>query len=241
MNIPIQLGLPQIFLLFVALIAIVLLVWAAKSLIVGEVAHHEDEESRAYRQKFGRRLHRRRFRWGRTLTGIILLLLASSILWMTLLVQSYVELTSDIKVATIHATTIANAPHVMSVDLTMFDQSGKELSNQTYLVNGDEWMLEGDIIKFPPLLNILGLHSGYKITRLEGRYDDPNLELHGPRTVVTLNGGDDGFFKTAQEEPWISPIVQAAYGNAVFLAADGKTYDIYVSQSGLFAQPDKGS
>ena len=238
MNIPIQLGLPQIFLLLIALIAIILLVWAAKSLIVGEVAHHEDEEGRAYWRKFGRRLRRRHFHWGRTLTGIILLLLASSMLWMTLLVQSYVELTSDIKVATIQATTFANAPHLMSVDLTMLDQSGKEVSNKTYVVNGDEWMLEGDIIKFPPLLNILGLHSGYKITRLEGRYDDPNLELHGPRTVVTLNGGDDGFFKTVQETPWSSPIVQAAYGNAVFLAADGKTYGIYVSQSGLYAQPE---
>lgn len=242
MNIPIQLGLPQIILLLIALIAIILLIWAAKSLIVGEaVRYEEDEEARAYWRKYRRRLHRRHFHWGRTLTGIILLLLASSILWMTLLVQSYVELTSDIKVATIHATTFANAPHLMSVELTMFDQNGQEVSDKTYMVNGDEWMLEGDIIKFPPLLNILGLHSGYKITRLEGRYDDPNLELHGPRTVVTLNGGDDGFFKTVQEEPWTSPIVQAAYGNAVFLAADGKTYNIYVSQSGLYAQPDKGS
>ncbi len=237
MTIPIQLGLPQIILLLVALFAIVLLVWAAKSLIVGEVIHHEDEE--AYRSKFGKKLRRRRFRWGRVTSGVILLLLASSILWMTLLVQTYVELTSDIKVATVHATTIANAPHLMSVELTMFDQSGKTVSDKTYLVNGDEWMLEGDIIKFPPLLNILGLHSGYKITRLEGRYDNPNLELHGPRTVVTLNGGDDGFFKTVQEATWLSPIVQGAYGNAVFLAADGKTYNVYVSQSGLYAVPQR--
>src|SRR5436853_282281 len=82
---------------------------------------------------------------------------------------------------------------------------------------GDEWMLQGDIIKFPTWLNILGLHSGYKLTRLEGRYDDPKLESNSRHVVVTLNGGDDNFFKTMQGQAWVSPVIQAAYGNAVFL------------------------
>jgi hypothetical protein len=41
------------------------------------------------------------------------------------------------------------------------------------------------------------------------------------------------------QQAWVSPIIQAAYGNAVFLAADGKTYDVYVSQTGLYAAPQK--
>lgn len=240
MTFPIQLGLPQIILFAVALVAIVLLISAAISLIFGEIDEHENKEEReAYWRKFGRRLRRHRMRWGRAVTGLILLLLASSILWLTLLIQTYVGLTSDIRVATVHATTVANAPHQMFVELTLYDQSGKLTSDQTYLVNGDEWMLQGDIIKFPTWLNIVGLHSGYKLTRLEGRYDDPNLELNGKRTVITLNGGDDGFFKTVQQDAWTNPIVQAAYGNAVFLAADGKTYNVYVSQTGLYAAPSK--
>jgi hypothetical protein len=85
----------------------------------------------------------------------------------------------------------------------------------------------------------VGLHSSYKLTRLEGRFDDPNLERHATHTVVDLNGGDDNFFKTVQEQAWVSPIVQGAYGNAVFLGADGKTYDVFVSQTGLYATPEK--
>jgi hypothetical protein len=42
-----------------------------------------------------------------------------------------------------------------------------------------------------------------------------------------------------QEQAWTSPVVEAAYGNAVFLAADGKTYDVFVSQTGLFAKPSR--
>ncbi len=88
-------------------------------------------------------------------------------------------------------------------------------------------------------MNIVGLHSGYKLTRLEGRYDDPKLESNSKHVVVTLNGGDDNFFKTMQEQAWVSPVIQAAYGNAVFLMPDGKTYDVFVSQTGLYATPEK--
>jgi len=166
-------------------------------------------------------------------------LLALSILWLTLLVQTYLGLTSDIKVARVHATTVGNIPHMMSVDLTLYDQNGHQTSEQTYIINGDEWMLQGDVIKFPTWLNIVGLHSGYKLTRLEGRYDNPTLESNSKHVVVTLNGGDDNFFTTVQQQAWTSPIVQAAYGSSTFLSPDGKTYDVFVSQTGLYAAPEK--
>lgn len=237
MNIPITIGLPQIILFGIALLGVVLLISFAAKLIRGERRRYDDEDAES--RKFGRRRHYHSFKVGRLVSGIILLLLAFSLLWLTLLIQTYVGLTSDIEVAKVHATSIANVPHLMSVELTLYNQNGSQASDKTYLVNGDEWMLEGDIIKFPTWLNIVGLHSGYKLTRLEGRYNDPNLELTGKRTVITLNGGDDNFFKTVQQQAWVSPIIQAAYGNAVFLAADGKTYDVYVSQTGLYATPQK--
>ncbi|MGH2481111.1 MAG: hypothetical protein ACRDHW_15760, partial [Ktedonobacteraceae bacterium] len=107
-------------------------------------------------------------------------------------------------------------------------------SEQTYLVLGNEWMLQDDTIKIAPWLNVVGLHSGYKVTRLEGRYDKPDLERNATHTVVELNGGDDGFFQHMQDwHGWISPFIDAQYGSAVFSPADG-TYDIYVSQTGLF-------
>jgi len=127
----------------------------------------------------------------------------------------------------------------MSVDLTLYDKNGQPSLEKTYLVNGDEWMLQGDIIKFPNWLNIVGLHSSYKLTRLEGRFDKSELERNSTHTVIDLNGGDDNFFTTVQEQAWVSPIVQGAYGNAVFLKADDRTYDVFVSQTGLFATPEK--
>ncbi len=243
MTTPISIGWPQVLLLIIGIVGLGLLISAVMGLsrraARGWRGEEEDEEEA---RKFGRRRYyryHRHFRWGRSILGLILVLLALSLLWLTLLVQTYLGLTNDIKVARVHATQVSNIPHMMSVDLTLYDQSGHQTSEQTYIINGDEWMLQGDVIKFPSWLNILGVHSGYKLTRLEGRYDDPNLESNSKHTVVTLNGGDDNFFKTVQEQAWTSPIVQAAYGSSTFLQPDGKTYDVLISQTGLYATPEK--
>ena len=243
MNTPITIGWPQVLLLVIGILGMGLLISAVMGLSRPDKQEWRDEnESEEDIRKFGRRRnyrHHRHFHWGRSILGIILVLLALSLLWLTLLVQSYLGLTNDIKVARIHATTVANIPHMMSVDLTLYDQSGHQTSEQTYIINGDEWMLQGDVIKFPAWLNILGVHSGYKLTRLEGRYDNATLESNSKHTVVTLNGGDDNFFTTVQEQAWTSPIVQAAYGSSTFLKPDGKTYDVLISQTGLYAAPEK--
>ncbi len=158
------------------------------------------------------RLPRRRFRFKRGLSGIVLLAVAISLLWVTFLVQSYLGLTSEIKVAQIRATPITK-----------------------YLLQGDEWMLQGDIIKFPAWLNVVGLHSGYKLTRLEGRYDDINLERTAPHSAIELNGGDDNFFKTAYtQKSWFGAFVDA-YGNAVIQTAG--SFNVFATQDALIASP----
>jgi hypothetical protein len=231
MNFPIQLGPPQFILLLVGVIGLGLLIHSAMSITKGQREIFEDKDGNRF---YGRR---RRLRWKRGVSGILLLLIAVSLLWATFLVQSYLGLTSDIKVAQVHASTVTNLPHMMSVELTLYDNNGKTTSDNTYFVQGDRWMVQGDIIKFPSWLNILGLHSGYKLTRLEGQYDDPNDESTMKHTVVTLNGGDGTFFKTVYQQAWSSPFVDAAYGNAVIIPADGHSYNVLVSQTGLYAKP----
>lgn len=239
MNVPFVLGPSQIILLVLGLIGLGLLISSLMSLRALGRRRPYDEEDEAYWRKFGRRYYRRRVKWERGVGGLVLLVVAICLLWLATLMQTYLGLTSDIRVAQVRATPIANLPHVMSVDLTLYDKDGHMTSDNTYAVAGDEWMLQGDIIKFPDWANILGLHSGYKLTRLEGRFDDPNLERNSKHTVIVLNGGDDQFFQTVQEQAWTSPFVQAAYGSGVFLAPDGKTYNVSVSQTGLLAEPAK--
>ncbi|GAC1357413.1 MAG: hypothetical protein NVS2B12_01790 [Ktedonobacteraceae bacterium] len=238
MTTPVQVGLPQVLLFLIAVIGIGLLIVSLMGLFRGkrEAEIFEDEDGNRYRRW---RRRRRQLRWKSGLSGIIMLVLAIVLLWLTFAVQAYLGLTSDIKVAHIHATKVENIDHLISVELTTYDQNGQQVADKTYILKGDRWLLQGDIIKFPTWMNIFGIHSGYKLTRLEGQYDDINAENKAGHTAVELNGGDGSFFKTVYQQAWSSPFVEAAYGNAVIIPADGKSYTIYVSQSGLYAKPDK--
>lgn len=222
----------------IAVLGIGLLITALMGLFRGqrEVEIFEDEYGHRFRRW---RQRRRRLRWKSGLSGTIMLVVAVILLWLTFAVQAYLGLTSDIKVARVHATKVENIDHLISVELTTYDQNGQQVSDKTYILKGDRWLLQGNIIKFPTWMNIFGLHSGYKLTRLEGQYDDPAVESKAEHTVIVLNGGDDDFFKTVYKQAWSSQFVEAAYGNAVIIPADGMSYIIYVSQSGLYAKPDK--
>jgi hypothetical protein len=223
----------------IALIGLWMFITALTALVRRRELHELKEEEKRAGVLPSRRWGFGRLRWKRGLSGILLLVIAISLIWLTFLVQSYLGLTGDIRVARIRATPVANIAHEMSVELILYDQNGNPTSDNTYVVQGDEWMLQGDIVKFPAWLNILGLHSGFKLTRLEGRYDDVNMERISPHTVLELNGGDDNFFKTVQEQAWTSPFVDSAYGSSTFLSPDGKTYDVFVSQDALHPEPVK--
>jgi hypothetical protein len=221
----------------IAVLGVCLLISSLVSLSGGrrEMELFEDEEGHRYRRW---RRKRRRFGWKRSLSGVLLLVFALGLLWIATSVQAYLGLTSDIKVATVQATQFTGSnPPQMAVRLTTFDDHGNQLNSQMYQLNGDRWILMGDMIKFPTWMNIFGIHSGYKLTRLEGMYNDPNLESNDKHTVVTLNGGDDNFFKTVYKQAWSSPFVDAAYGNATYLPADDQVYNIYASQTGFYAKP----
>ncbi len=227
MTFPVTFGWQQFFLLLIALLGIGLLVTALRG--------HRRVERFTDEQGVVRKLRRHRgIHWGQGVSGIVLIAVAFSLLWAALALQTYLGLTGEIKVAHVHATTIANVKHTLFVELTQYDNNGHALP-QTYQVSGDEWMLQGNILKVASWLTIVGLHSGYKLTRLEGRYDDIKLENTAPRTAVALNGGDDNFFQTMDaQRSWVSPFVDAAYGNAVY-QREGN-YDIFATQDALIAR-----
>lgn len=236
MNTPISVGWPQLLLLIVLVAGVGLLIASALGL-VGRRDYDDDDDYGRHRRR--RRRRRGIFGWKSSLAGLILLGVGIFLIWVAISVQAYLGLTGEIQVAQIRATKIEGLPHQMSVEMTMYDKDGHPTSSKTYLVEGDEWMLQGNIIKFHPFFNILGIHSSYKLTRLEGRYDDVNMERNSKHTVIELNGGDDNFFKTVQQQVWMSYWIDAAYGNAVFLMPDGRTYNVMVSQTGLLARPDR--
>ena len=251
MTFPFQFGLPQIILILIALGGVALLAYAVHGLLVGEKRYkHLTAEEKEIYYRHGRLPRRRRLRWKHGAGGIVLVILAISLLWLTLLVQAYLGVTSDVPVAHVVAVKIPGSVPQMSVTVTLYDSNGNPISATITdpdgnsvtgtsiggIVYGDEWTLEADFIKVVPWMNVLGVHSGYKVTRLDGRFDDLNLANNGPRRVYAINGGDDGFFQHMRDwHGWISPFIDAQYGSATFTVPG--TYNVYASETGLYPRP----
>lgn len=99
----------------------------------------------------------------------MLLVVSILLLWFATLVQTYVGLTGEVKAAHVVATAVGNEAHRLNVDLTLYDDAGKASAHQTYDVEGDMWALQAGIVELQHWVNILGMHSGYKVTRLFGQ------------------------------------------------------------------------
>lgn len=226
MKYPVQFGLAQALLVVLGLIAIGLLV----SAVVGlrPIVPTDGDQARGYRRL--RLLRARpRFRLARGASGFVLLALSAFLLWITALIQTYLGLTGEVKAAHVIASPIKNSPHTLSVELTLYDDKGRTTSRDMYQVDGDLWALQADIVELNHWVNVLGVHSGYKITRLFGEREDG---APSTRPQIFVNGGDGDFFHDMREGTWWSkPFVRSAYGNAV-ISTPGE-YDVFVSQDAI--------
>lgn len=104
-----------------------------------------------------------------------------------------------------------------------------------FLIKGDQWMIEGDILKWDNWLNFLGLHTRYRLTRLSGRYLSTEAELHHQRSVYSLVDHENHpLWRYLYLCGHRLPLVSTVYGSAGFqTATEPKRYSIYVSTSGF--------
>lgn len=102
-----------------------------------------------------------------------------------------------------------------------------------YLIKGDQWMLEGDILKWKPWLNFLGLHTRYRLTRLRGRYIHTEDEKSKEKTIYPLVEDEDHpFWRYLYRYGYRLPFVSTAYGNAAYqTAGEDEHFLILVSTS----------
>jgi hypothetical protein len=235
MNYPIQPSWPLAIIVITGGLALLL----AISFIAGIVSRKQK-----LADKYGNTRYRRLpriFRWHHLSGSLIMLLIAILLFWIVSAAQAYLELTGKILVAHVRATPVhnpsSNVP-MLSVNLTSYDHNGNPTAETTYVLNGDEVYIGGDVIQYQSWLNILGYHSGYKLTKLEGMYSDVNLEEHAQHTVQILNGGDDDFFNMAYHKGLNSFAVTAAYKNGSTVPTNGIGYNICASQDAIVPQPD---
>ncbi len=199
-----------IFTIFPALLALVLFIYAVLAL--------------------------REHRWlgsiSRLLIGLLLLSLAALSATISLATQGYRALTTETLAATVVMEKLA--PQLYRANFEFPDGSLK-----SFELSGDELYVDANILKWRPIVNVLGLRTGYELDRVAGRYSMLDNEQTKQRTVFSLATKKPLNLATmvGRYEP-LKLLVDAEYGSATFVSIDDKQrYAILVSNSGLLVRP----
>lgn len=115
-----------------------------------------------------------------------------------------------------------------------FLEGGKS-NRYRFEIKGDQWMIEGDILKWEDYINFLGLNTRYRLNRVRGRYLKTKDETTNFPTVHSLIEDEEDFlWKILYDAGHKLPFVNTVYGNAVFQMIDKpKRFDVFVTTSGF--------
>jgi len=176
-----------------------------------------------------------------SLGRFIAILLWTSIFGMCLFfgffLRSYCAFTHERPVAEI-MTEPLGPQKTSRITLVQFSPPG----SRQFLINGDQWMIEGDILKWDEWLNFLGVGTRYRLTRLRGRYVSTEEETRERPTIYSLVKDEHHpFWKVLYEQGRRLPLVSTVYGCAVFQIAGGpRRYLLYVGPSGFVTREKPG-
>ena len=168
---------------------------------------------------------------------LALLALAGLGVAVALNLRTYARLTHEEPVAELSFE--ARAPQRYRATLTTVP----DLQKRSFELAGDDWQLDARVLKWRGWATLLGLDARYRLERVSGRYRDIEQERTAPRSVYAL--GEEPTFDlwslASQYPDWL-PFVDAVYGSATYLPmAEGATYEVSLTQSGLIARPQNAA
>jgi hypothetical protein len=106
---------------------------------------------------------------------------------------------------------------------------------KAYEVGGDAIYVDAHILKWKPIVNLLGLHTAYELDRISGRYDDLEQERSAVRTVYSLaEDKPANLFDLRRRYAMLAPLFDAEYGSGTFIPVTRPaTFEVLVSTTGL--------
>jgi hypothetical protein len=169
----------------------------------------------------------------------ILLVIATSaaLIFLSAFIQSYTAFTHRKLVAMVHCTPVEGTKDEMVLWLMTFEApTVGSLSH--HRLRGQEWAIDGHILKWNDWLNFIGRHTLYKLTRVRGRYLRAEDESSRPATAYSLvENENDAQWRWLYEYGTRLPFVTAVYGNTVFtFPSKTKIFRIYVTTSGFMIE-----
>jgi hypothetical protein len=167
-----------------------------------------------------------RTRVKRVIYGLLLFVIvaafASSFIYFSLFLRTFVRYTHEEKIGWIYAASVND-----STSVTFYDE--KENRMHFFRVTGDQWMIEGHFLRWSTVIRWLGAGPYYRITRFSGRSekDEPKIvsiyRIHPEEELWQF------LLKHAEKIPG----VDTAYGIGAFQYASPDTFYVYINDTGF--------
>jgi len=113
----------------------------------------------------------------------------------------------------------------------------------SYALAGDEIYIDAHILKWNPLLNLLGLQTAYELDRVGGRYHDLERERKAQRTLYSIAPERPvDLFGLRRRYAFLAPLVDAQYGSGVFVPVEQPAeLEVRVLMSGLIIRQSRAA
>ena len=113
----------------------------------------------------------------------------------------------------------------------------------THRLAGDQLYVDAHILKWKPVVNVLGMHTAYELDRVAGRYASLEDERARPRTVHSLAREKRlDLFDLRQKYAPLGFLVDTEYGSATFVdVRSPAVVEIRVSTTGLLVRPKRAA
>ncbi len=120
------------------------------------------------------------------------------------------------------------------------EADGRRGATETYDLDGDEWTVGGEILRFKPALVVLGLSPVYAVHRIEGRWRHAaEANAHRP-TAYDREGGVGKGWLLLERHGTRGPLawmIAGVHGQAVSQLPDRLTvYDLFVTPNGYIIE-----
>lgn len=172
------------------------------------------------------RIIRRTLGFRRFISSFILMVILTgfslAFIYLSLFVQTFSRYTHEEKIGSVQAETTTTGMQLCFVE----QRTNTEYNFQLV---GDQWMVEGCILRWSNMLRWLGAGSYYKVTRFRGRWERPD----GRETTEFELRPQGRFWRFLLRNSESLPFVDAAFGIGAYQYPDKKTYVLSIDDTGF--------
>lgn len=153
---------------------------------------------------------------------VVLSALAAAFIFLSLFARTYNLMANDARIGTVSA---AGNSELMFIHY--LDEANKQTHD--FVLSGDQWMIEGYILRWKPFLRFLGAQPYYKVTRFSGRWQSPDSTHITNHQLWT----EPGHWKWLLRHGQKFPLIDAVQGIAAFQYPGNGLYEVYVTDAGF--------